>query len=283
MPSLRTLPSDLATFAKYHFKRRVYDHPAQETSLGIVPLELDLPAYAREIRAFSDRFDVETIAEVGYRGARHPIHAVRSRGTGPRVLVLAGVHGNEHAGLLAVPELLSRAAGANVCVITPVNPVGAAHLSRYNAEGYDINRDFVRFTTPEACAVRRVADSYRPDFVVALHEGPQDATFFFANRRVERALALRLLDRMEKNGTALARTDYFGRTLEPPGYAPMSKTMWALSALWASALEMKATGMYFDELGIPEITLESSWRNPDREARIRPHVDLVLALIAELS
>jgi hypothetical protein len=285
MPSLRTLPADLSNFAKYHFKHRVYDHPAREDTLGIVPLELDLDAYTQAIEAFADRCDVRTIAQIEHRGVTRPIHAVRTRGRGNRILVLAGVHGNEHAGLLAVPEIVERGIardGVALMVITPVNPVGAAHLSRYNGEGYDINRDFVRFTTPEAQAVRREVEAFGPDFVVALHEGPQDATFFFANTKVDRALAIRLLDRMAQNGTELARSDYFGRTLSPPGYAPMSRAMWGLSLLWARSLEMKATGFYFDELGIPELTLESSWRMTDPAARVRPHVELVSALLDEL-
>ena len=53
------------------------------------------------------------------------------------LLVLAGVHGNEHAGLLAVPRLLEKWTedAVRLVVITPVNPVGAAELSRYNADG----------------------------------------------------------------------------------------------------------------------------------------------------
>ena len=44
--------------------------------------------------------------------------------------------------------------------------------------------------------VRRVAgmafDAFRPDFVVSLHEGPQDAAFMFANRHVQAELERRV-------------------------------------------------------------------------------------------
>ncbi len=292
MPSLRTLPRDLRLFARYHLKRRVVDHPAREDDLGIVPLGFDLDAYAAQLRGFGDRFAVSTLAEVTYEGTIHPILSVRTRRPAARrrLLVLAGVHGNEHAGLLAVPAVLERVhaggeslGGVELLVVTPVNPVGAAHLSRYNGDGFDVNRDFVRFETVEARAVRGVFEELRPDFVVSLHEGPQDATFFFANRKVDRGLALRLLDAMERGGTRLASDDYFGRALRPAGYAPMSRAMWSLSVLWARTLGMKATGMYADDLGIPEITLESSWRLASREERVRAHVDLVLSVMRELA
>jgi hypothetical protein len=288
MPSLRTLPDDLRLFAKYHLKRRVVDYPAPETELGIVPLGFELDAYADELRELSDRYDVSTLAELDYRGRSHPVLRVGTRNpdADKRLLVLAGVHGNEHAGLLAVPEILGRATerpSVELVVVTPVNPVGAAELSRYNADGYDINRDFERFATPEARVVRDVFEERRPDFVVSLHEGPQDATFMFANRHVDEALALRLLERLADGGTKLATTDYFGLELDPAGYSPMSSAGWLVSWLWAATLGMKASNMFADDRGVPELTLESSWRLPDRESRVRAHVDLVLSLLDELA
>jgi hypothetical protein len=269
-------------FAKYHLVRRVHDHPAREEDLGIVPLELDLDDYARAIEGYGDRFAVRTLDEIEHRGRTYPIFAISTEPRARRLLVLAGVHGNEHAGLLAIPRILDRVRAdedVELCIVTPVNPVGAAHLSRYNGQGFDINRDFVRFDTREARAVRRVIEEQRPDLMIALHEGPQDATFFFANRCVDRALALRLLEALADGGTELAQKDYFGRTLEPAGYAPMSRAMWALSVAWAKTLGMMATGMYADDRGIPELTLESSWKLADPEARVRAHVDLVLAAL----
>lgn len=289
MPSPRTLLQDLRTFARYHLVRRVVDYPAPEDRLGIAPLDVDFDGYIAELRGYADRFAIETAAEPAYRGQRHPSLILRSPARpGPRLMVLAGVHGNEHAGLLAVPRILEGYLDrgddrAGLTVIAPVNPVGAAEVSRYNADGFDINRDFVRFETPEARAVRAAIAADRPRFIVSLHEGPQDATFMFTNRLVAPALARRLAGRLAAGGTALAEADYFGRTLRPPGIAPMTRPVWLLSKLWAATLRMKATGLYAEELGIPEITLESSWRDPDREARVRAHVDLVSAVLDELA
>lgn len=281
--------ADLKTFAKYHLVRRVVDHPARETELGIAPLDYEPDAYTAQIRSYAERsFDVSTLDEVEYQGQRFPILAVRRihRDARKRLLVLAGVHGNEHAGLLAVPDILDAFDATQLpielTVVTPVNPVGAASFSRYNALGFDINRDFVRFETPEARAVRRLVDQAPPDFLVALHEGPQDATFMFTNRCVPFDLAARLLRAMAEAGTVLAERDYLGRTLDPPGHAPMSRSMWLLCAVWAGTLSMMATSMWANERGIPEITLESSWRHPDRDTRVRGHVALAMAVAREL-
>jgi hypothetical protein len=285
VPSLATLaklPSDLATFAKYHLVRRTAKHPAREQDLGIVPLGFDLERFAGVVRGYDgDRFEVKTEIEVSYGDRAHPILSVRSKAQAEKtLLVLSGVHGNEQAGLLAVPRILDawREEGVRLVVVTPVNPVGAAELSRYNAEGYDINRDFVRFYTPEARLVRQIYERERPDFVVSLHEGPQDATFMFANRFVAHAVARELLAALAKGGTVLAEKDYFGMRLDPPGLSPSTPAARTLTTLWSSVLGMKTTIAYSEHLGIPELVLESSWRLSDEDARVRAHVDLVAAV-----
>jgi hypothetical protein len=291
-PVVPTL-KELELFAKYHLLRRVHDHPAREHELGLVPLGYEPEAFEAELRARGARFEVSEVTRVEYGGVHRPVLAVRSNNHGTaarRILVLSGVHGNEQAGILSIPELLDRydeagAAFESVAlhVLTPVNPVGAAELSRFNAEGYDVNRDFVRFDTEEARIVRRTIEMLRPDFVVSLHEGPQDATFMFANERVDGALAARLLHALEAGGTMLAERDYFGSRLNPNGLFPSKPTSRALVRLWAATLGMMATNAYCASLGIPELTLESSWRDPDRAVRLRPHVDLCLAVCHELA
>src|SRR5690606_14262548 len=115
------------------------------------------------------------------------------------------------------------------------------------------------------------------------HEGPQDATFMFGNRFVSPALAQALLDALEAGGTTLAERDYFGRRLRPRGWSPLGRAGWALQTLWGWTLGMKATLLYSDDRAIPELALESSWRLPDRAARVRAHVDLVIAAEAALA
>ena len=83
-------------------------------------------------------------------------------------------------------------------------------------------------------------------------------------------------------GTRLAERDYFGRRLARPGLAPTAGIMHVLTLVWAKVLGMKATALWASERGVPEITLESSWRQTDRETRVRAHVDLVRVVVGEL-
>ena len=279
--------AEVRAFVRLHLKQRAYDHPAPDEGLGVVPLGYEPDAFADEVRAFRDRYDVVEEGRVAYRGVTRPILSVSSPSTKPtkRLLVVSGIHGNEQAGILSVPEILERydrTGPVALRVLTPVNAVGAAELSRCNADGYDVNRDFIRVRTEEARLVRRAFDEFRPDFVLSLHEGPQDAAFLFANRHVDPALARRLLAALEAGGTKLATKDYFGLPLRPPGLSASTRVQRAVLRSWEATLKMRAVSEFAAARGLPEITLESSWRSDDRAARVRAHVDLALALSAEL-
>jgi predicted deacylase len=277
---------EVKAFVRLHLKQRAYDYPAPDSSLGVVPIGYDPDAFARTIRGFDDRYDIVEEARVSYLDTNRSIFSVSSRspGAGKRLLIGSGIHGNEQAGILSVPAILERYANADVAlkVLTPINAVGAAEVSRFNADGYDINRDFLQFRTAEARLVRSVFDDFRPDFVLSLHEGPQLAAFMFANRHVDIALAKRLLAALEAGGTTLATKDYFHLPLKPPGLSASSRLQRVVLRLWEVTLKQQAVNEFAAARGIPEITLETGWRNTDGEARIRAHVDLAMALTAEL-
>ena len=218
---------EVRAFVRLHLKQRAYDYPAPDEGLGVVPLGYEPELFEKSVRAFGDRYDVVEEAQMAYRDTVRPIFSVSSRTPAPakRLLIVSGIHGNEQAGIVAVPEILERYdrdGTVALRILTPVNPIGAAELSRFNADGYDINRDFIRFRTEEAQLVRRTCDDFQPDFVLSLHEGPQDAAFVFANRHVDVELAKRLLAALEAGGTTLATKDYFGLPLRPPGLSASS-------------------------------------------------------------
>lgn len=237
--------------------------------------------YLARVRAFDGpRFTVATLATVN----EYPMLAVHSKAAADKtLLVLAGVHGDEVGGILAVPSILEAYPPKRVrlVLVTPVNPIGAARGKRSNGQGRDINRDFVRFATAEARAVQKVFGDVRPDFVVSLHEGPQHGAFMFTNQHVAAPLATALCDALAAGGTKLATRDYFGRRLRPPGWAPATSTTRAVWKLGA-ALGKKATITYSEDRGVPEIVLEGSTRVKDEAERVRPHVDLIAALACTL-
>ena len=168
---------DLRTFVRFHLKQRAYDHPAPDEGLGVVPLGYEPDAFEQAVRAFGDRYDVVEEGRVAYRRTTRPILSVSSRTSDPvkRLLIVSGIHGNEQAGIVCIPEILERYdrdGPVAMRVLTPVNAIGAAELSRFNADGYDINRDFIQFRTEEARLVRRVFDEFRPGLRAVAPRGP---------------------------------------------------------------------------------------------------------------
>lgn len=284
MPSL----SDIPSFVRLHLKQRAYDYPAPDADLGVVSLGYDPDVFEKTIRGFSDRYDVVEEGRVSYRDTTRPMLSVTSRTENPskRLLIVSGIHGNEQAGIMSVPEILERydrSSSVALKVITPTNPIGAAEFSRFNADGYDINRDFLQFRTDEAKTVRRIFDEFKPDFVLSLHEGPQEAAFMFANPHVDNALSLRMLAALEAGGTTLATKDYFGLTLKPAGLSASTPVQRGILRVWEATLKQQAVNAFAAARGIPELTLETGWRASDGDARVRAHIDLALALQAELA
>lgn len=284
MPKL----SDIPSFVRLHLKQRAYDYPAPDADLGVVSLGYDPDVFEKTIRDFGDRYDVVEEGRVSYRDTTRPMLSVSSRTEHPskRLLIVSGIHGNEQAGIMSVPEILERYdrfSSVALKVITPTNPIGAAEFSRFNADGYDINRDFLQFRTEEAKIVRRIFDEFKPDFVLSLHEGPQEAAFMFANPHVDNALALRMLAALEAGGTTLATKDYFGLALKPAGLSASTPVQRGILRVWAATLKQQAVNAFAAARGIPELTLETGWRASDGEARVRAHIDLALALQAELA
>lgn len=102
--------------------------------------------------------------------------------TKPLVYLSAGMHGDEPAGPLAVKDLLEKGLSTEYrWVICPIlNPTGLAACTRDNADGCDMNRDYLRRITKE---VRAHAEWWEkrqaPDLFMSLHEDWESEGFYF--------------------------------------------------------------------------------------------------------
>jgi protein MpaA len=155
-----------------------------------------------------------------------PIVAIRAGdGTGPPVLVVGAIHGNELAGI-AIAQALRRlrATHADLWIVPNLNPDGAARGSRQNGRGVDLNRNWSSqwrpngrpwdvyypgprpFSERETRIARRLILRIRPRVTIWYHQhmdvvwawGPSSA----AGRRYAKASRMRFYHQPWLDGTA---------------------------------------------------------------------------------
>jgi len=119
-------------------------------------------------------------------GERHALHQTAAdSGSIPasrRVYVSAGIHGDEPAGPLAVRELLRQDAwppGLDLCVLPCLNPSGFRLNRRENAEGLDLNRQYLLPVAWETRAHIAWLEQQLPfDLCLCLHEDWESHGFY---------------------------------------------------------------------------------------------------------
>lgn len=106
------------------------------------------------------------------------------------VMIIASIHGDEHAGSTMLPHLKSHLAnnpqllnGRKVVILPQANPDGVAHKQRHNANGVDLNRNFEAenrennitngqhaLSEPEARIIKQLIESFKPDRIITYHQ-----------------------------------------------------------------------------------------------------------------
>jgi len=92
-----------------------------------------------------------------------------------RIFVMAGQHGDEPEARQAAAEFVSRfidgtfKASAYAGVLFDANPDGAIAGTRRNARETDLNRDHLLLSAPEAIAVHRFVETWKPDIAIDVH------------------------------------------------------------------------------------------------------------------
>lgn len=133
--------------------------------------------------------------------ASGPLVAWERPGSGPRVYLSAGIHGDEPAGPLALlglmrEEFFHPAVHWSLC--PALNPSGLAAVTRENAGGVDLNRDYWQRATLEVIAHALWLDARpTPDLFISLHEDWESTGFYFYEINLgndDPARARRILD-----------------------------------------------------------------------------------------
>ncbi len=270
---------------------RPYHSPVEETRLGIQELDFRLEDYYKKLNELmgSANLQSQQVGEVEYKGKKYSMYNI-SRvfdSSFPTMSVVTAIHGNEQAPLLASLQLLreladnsSAFAGVNINVITPANPIGADYNSRYNGQGYDINRDFVRFHTPEARIIRDTLNLTKPDIVITNHEAARPKTFV-GGLMISDSIKDAVLSELRRQNITLGRSGFLGIPLEEEGYLQFGKAFKTANAL-GSLFDTATLEWYVSRNHIPSITIETSCLSSDQEMRVNGQLAVISGIVSSI-
>lgn len=128
--------------------------------------------------AMSDQLSVTV---VGTSVEDRPIYQCRIGHGKFKILAWSQMHGNESTTTKAVFDLLQFLVSDDeraiqfrsfftLTVLPVLNPDGALYYTRANANGVDLNRDFVQLSQPESQCLMHIYDTWKPDLCLNLHD-----------------------------------------------------------------------------------------------------------------
>lgn len=274
----------LRLFKKYFLNQQPASGPVKQRDFDMYLEPVSLEGYKKELLSFGFRYKM--LESIRYKNKSYDIFQVDLPGSKPkkRLLIFAGVHGNEFAAALSVVDLLKdikqnakHYAHLDIRIVTPLNPVGFVYQSRYNEAGRDINRDFKDFSTIGGRIQKEAVEDFKPDMLISLHEGPQDGFFVIAEGNTPKAWRKVILQALKSEHVSLARK-IFGFGVSIRGYWHKQRFVYVLQKL----LGIYTLGRFAYENGVILLTTESSWTNRSVEARKKPHV-VVIRTVANIT
>ena len=272
---------------KYYLSPCYYDNPVRQSDFPQFFLEVDLQTYYKQLTALAaPSFYIDTIETIQYKNQELPIIQLSkinpTTAKPKRLLILAGVHGNESGGTLAILELLnfynnhpSKFDEWSLKIVTPINPAGTVEMSRYNECGCDLNRKVKTSSQKGIVIQRKIMDTYQPDVIISLHEAPSPDFLIHSNNHLADKLLFQLLADIENKGITLATKDYLGQKLKVPGNSKIKGYLKYLKNL----VQVQTLGDYAAERAIIEITTESGWNSQDTFQRVNSHVFAISSIV----
>lgn len=103
-------------------------------------------------------------------------------GNGPiKILIWSQMHGNESTTTKAIFDFIHFLSSEDdfatlfrnhytISIIPILNPDGAYMHTRENANGIDLNRDFIQLSQPESSILMRLFEEFKPDYCFNMHD-----------------------------------------------------------------------------------------------------------------
>ena len=197
-------------------------------------------------------------------GLKIEVCRIRGKQGGPAVYIVAGIHGDETAGLMAADKFKKkRLPAGTLYIVSPANPFGAEQAKRRTEEERDLNRNFPG--NPDGCDAERIAAAIyedikekKPTLLLDLHEAVQEG-------EGEDALGNSLIcQSIEETGDLI---------LELLAESESGRFSGKQLTLYGSAPPGSINRVVTEELGIPVITVET-FREEVLEQRIENQLEI---------
>lgn len=247
---------------------------------NIKPLALD--EIEQELSTYINLFTKESLVTVNYKNSSFPIKILKPRIKDTnkiKILIIAGTHGSEPAGVYATLEILKKVRNENLLkrfdlnFIYALNPVGLSLFNRFNECNCDINRDYLQFNTIQSDVIRNLCDYYKFDYVLDLHEGAYEGQYVINNTLLS-GFKENLINNLNKENINIS---------------PMMNN-WLQDQLFRYQLDSPINFInkimpldnYLNSIGIENILSESNVKSKNMENRILGHVVVFETLIESL-
>jgi len=200
------------------------------------------------------------------------IRIVLGQGNPYRVLISAGIHGDEPAGVETVCTFLEQ--GGNllakgpweISVLPCINPFGYEHGTRNNYEGKDLNREFKNSDPPREVSLVRDGTPFPFHLTLELHEDVDSPGYYLYQKTAtarQEGLGFRIVERVEPH-MAINRNEMIEEMEAEGGVIHRLKNPGEMD-FWPMALYALAQGTQAC------LTLESSPRFP-MATRVKAHL-----------
>jgi Zinc carboxypeptidase len=192
-------------------------------------------------------------------------------GTGDKkVLLWSQMHGNESTTTKAILDCLNLfennanitetlLSACTLFIIPILNPDGAQHYTRLNANNIDLNRDALDLSQPESLVLRNVFNDFKPDFCFNLHG--QRSIYNVSGTRNSATLAF--LSPSEDEGRSLSETRKVAMAIIADINEVLQKEIPDAIARYDDTFNINCVGDMFQSQGVPTLLYEAGHKHND--------------------
>ena len=192
----------------------MYCKPGSPKKANVVKNQsFNLDSINKRMASFENYFVKDTLTKIHFNNDTVPIHILKQKTydkTKRKLLIIAGMHGDETSGVKSIPLILEEiidnkhANDWKIDLIYALNPVGLQLNTRFNEDNCDINRDFNMLKTKQARALKKLLKKSNYDFVLDLHEGSAYKGHYFMTNFNENELQPEIKKNLKENDIHLS-------------------------------------------------------------------------------